>query len=211
MKRTIIFLLVIIGLQANCQVINDINLSSGISISKIDWNVLDNILYDKAILGYSTGFAIGYLEHNYWEINSKIGFYQIGGKEKTEYADLYGNKYGSSTTRFYFNYFNFNTTFKVKYRINKFEPYLCIGPRIDWLASSTMSYKSSDSDSDSGSDFKDFNYGLDCKGGVLFFADERFFLSGNIGYSMSFMDISDYVRSKGNIIIEVGLGYKLKK
>ena len=207
MKRPIIFLLVIIGLRANCQVINDINLSSGISISKIDWRILDNNLYNKTILGYSTSFTVGYLEHSYWEINSKIGCYQIGGKEKMEYTDISGNNLGSSTTRFYFNYFNFNTTFKVKYRINKFEPYLCIGPRIDLLASSTVSYKSLDS----RSDFKDFNYGLDIKGGASFFADERFFLSGNIGYSKSFMDISDYVKPKGNIIIEVGLGYKLKK
>lgn len=203
-KRAIIVLLAIIGLQANCQVINDINLSSGISISKIDWS---DKMYDKAIIGYSTSFVVGYLEHNYWEINSKIGFYQIGGKDKIDFTDESGNIISKATSRFYFNYFNFNTTFKVKYRFDKFEPYLCFGPRIDWLASSTMSYKSSGS----GYDFKDFNYGLDCKGGVLFFADDRFFLSGNIGYSKSFMDIADYVKPKGNIIIEVGLGYKLKK
>jgi len=200
MKRAIIFLLVIIGLQANCQIINDINLSSGISISKIDWN---DKIYNKAILGYSTSFTVGYLEHDYWEINSKIGFYQIGGKDKIDFADESGNIIGNGTSRFYFNYFNFNTTFKVKYRINKIEPYFCFGPRIDWLSSSTYSSNLNS--------FKDFNYGLDIKGGVSFFADERFFLSGNIGYSKSFMDISDYVKPKGNIIIEVGLGYKLKK
>ena len=204
MKRAIIFLLVIIGLQANCQVINDINLSSGISISKTDWS---DKMYNKAIIGYSTSFVVGYLEHNCWEINSKIGFYQIGGKEKIDFADESGNIIDKGTARFYFNYFNFNTTFKVKYRFDKFEPYLCFGPRIDWLASSTYSsiYLSNHKS------FKDFNYGLDIKGGTAFFADERFFLSGNIGYSKSFMDISDYVKPKGNIIIEVGLGYKLKK
>jgi hypothetical protein len=93
-----------------------------------------------------------------------------------------------------------NTTLKAKYQIANFLPFIYIGPRIDFLLSSTQS----------SNNYKDFNYGFDCGIGLTYNLIDNLFLISDFGFGFRVNEIANYVKPSGNILIDFGLGYKFK-
>ncbi len=204
-KSSILLIFIILVFRLDGQVINNINLFSGISFSKITWNTNGLTLYERPIIGYSTGLKIGYLEHNYWTCNTKIRFYQLGGSDKVTLVDANGNNIEDITTRFYFNELGINATIQVKYPINKFIPFIYLGPRLDFLLSSSQSFK----------DIEKNNYGLDFGIGLSYHLTDKVFLTSDIGYSLLIRKIVNKtnctLNPDINMLIEVGIGCNFLK
>lgn len=200
MKKLVFLGFILFTFKANSQIINNVYLSSGISVSSIDLNTIGITQYDKSLVGFTSNVRADYLGQSHWSLHSKFGFTQIGGRDKTTWVDASGYKIEDVTSRYYFNYLNFSTAFKYKCSWGKFDPFMLIGPRIDYLLSSTVSSKS----------YEDFNVGGDMGCGLAWHVDDHLMLLLNLEYGIRFNDIMDGIKPNGSTSIEIGLGYKIK-
>ncbi|MEI7504495.1 MAG: outer membrane beta-barrel protein [Paludibacter sp.] len=149
-KVFLVFLLFLIFQNMKGQK-NEIGQETGISISSVDWTSSNTESYSKKIFGLTSGFKIGYLNHKYWNLNSGLYYAQRGGCEQVKLIDINGIPQGEETSRFEFNYLTINTTFNTKYQTKVVNPCIFVGPRFDFLISSTITSK----------EFNKINYGVD--------------------------------------------------
>ncbi len=204
MKKIIIIVVFIItSAEIESQIIHSIYQRTGISISQIDWNVINDDIYTQAVTGIVTGFGVAFLNNKYWNLNSQIMILQVGGKDKILLRDEYGNTIDEQTSRLYFNYLTLNTTIRVKFPLVFLVPSIKVGPRIDYLMWSDISYDN----------FKKYNYGLDV--GILISKalNEKLDLGLETTYNLQLNKIAKtenlIVKSDEIFAITLGLEYNL--
>jgi hypothetical protein len=179
MKKIIICILIICAFhQIKSQIINEIKQVSGLCISKIDWSNKGTTqrFFDAKNIGIMTEIEISYLKHKYWIINTGFNYTQRGGSKKYEIKSIDNpdGGIGQDVYRFYFNYLSLKTTFRLKYPLGILIPSFYIGPRIDYLVSSSDSYK----------EFNKVNYGFDT--GIELFVSINDYFSTGVGYIYSY-------------------------
>lgn len=200
----LLFSLIFSYANMESQIINSIKISSGISISKIDYQVnVGGNLFKNTLIGISTGFEISYLEHQYWRLNSRIGYIERGGSDKFDLVDINDNKIGEEKVNFLFNYLAFNTTWEFRYKTKMVVPIIFIGPRLDYLVDA----------SNNSQGLKKFNYGFDLGLGLDKTIFEKLVLSIDFIVSHQMNKIAKSpnlnISPKSDYLINLGLEYKL--
>ena len=150
-KIIIVIVFMVCFTETKSQIVCGIYQKTGVTISQIDWNVMNLDIYTKTVLGITSGIGLTFLNNKYWNLNFQLMILQVGGKEKVDLLDIYRNKIGEQITRFYFNYLTLNTTFRVRLPLDFLVPSIELGPRIDYLVWSDIDYD----------DYKKYNYGFD--------------------------------------------------
>jgi hypothetical protein len=130
--RVLLFSLILLETTINGQTMY---LKIGPSFSKLIWNtsVFYNGAFDQSIIGIDAIVGINYLKFKYFNLSSEAGYVQKGGS-KTTLSHVIGDGVSRNTIRL--NFFTLNTTFNLKIPIKELiEPYIFVGPRIDYLFS----------------------------------------------------------------------------
>lgn len=204
MKKIILICIILIfSIKVKSQIIESIYQRSGITISKIDWNVLNSDVYTQSVSGLTTGFGISYLQKKYWNLDNQLIVFPIGGKDRVDLVDANGNKIEEQISRFFFNYLSFNTTIQIHYPFDFMIPSLKIGPRIDYLLWSNLS-----------SDiYEKFNYGFDIGAAINKTLNNKLILGFEIIHNLHLNKIAKTdnlsIESKNGTSIIMGIGYKL--
>jgi len=134
-KIALILLISVVTLTLNCQIINIINVESGISVSRQDF------IYNSSMAGFSEYAGIEYWENHvyngiYMNLNSNLGIIRKGGQFKDPNASLMFSNLDYTQEKLLLNYFSINTTADFKYPLpNKLIPFLGIGPFFGLLLS----------------------------------------------------------------------------
>ena len=132
--------------------IKSIKVSNGITVSKINHTLsYDWKIFEESFTGFSTGLEANFYENSFMSINSKLSYFEIGGTSVNYATDEYNNVIDEFEMIEVFNYISLNSTIKIKYNSDNIEPYISIGPRIDYLFDATWY----------NNDFNKFNYGFD--------------------------------------------------
>jgi hypothetical protein len=115
----------------------------GPSLSKVTWtssiadlNYAGTKVDTKSIIGFNAITGVNYLSFKYFYLSSGIGLIQKGSSETA--ITLNNEDYHRDTSQGtnILNYFTLNTTFNIKILIKQIlEPYIFVGPKIDYLFS----------------------------------------------------------------------------
>jgi len=154
---------------------------TGLSVSKTDWSA-GYYGYNDNLVSISSGFEVNYFEHKLWRINSRIGYVERGG--------MYKDKY-STKSYFFMNYATINTTLAFKIHTKNLDPYFSVGPRFDYLLSSSC-YSSL-----TYYHFNKINYGFDLGLGADKSITDKFLIGLDITYSHQINDIINNLDNKG--------------
>ena len=131
--RLSLFLLLIIVSSVNGQTLF---LKLGPSFSKLTSEATPGacpVTDENTIIGINAIVSIDYLNFKYFNLSSGTGLIQEGGKEEIV---TYGSPYQTYNISVKLNFLTVNTTIKLKIPIKEiFEPYINIGPRVDYLFS----------------------------------------------------------------------------
>jgi hypothetical protein len=140
-KLTLILIIVVFTLKVNCQIINIVNVQTGISVSKQDF------IYINSMVGFSEYAGIEYWENHVYDgiimnLNSNLGIIRKGGLFKDPDASLMFSNLDYTEERLLLNYFSINTTADFKYPLpNNLIPFLGIGPFFEILVSHNNLYR----------------------------------------------------------------------
>jgi len=133
--RILLFSLILIGTTINGQTIY---IKIGPSFSKLIWNnsIVHDQVFDKSIVGFNATAGINYLKFKYFNLSSGVGYIQKGGSKATMGCVSSGNNYEIARNTIRLNFLTINTDFNLKIPIKELiEPYIFVGPRIDYLFS----------------------------------------------------------------------------
>jgi len=196
-----------------------ITIKAGTSFSKLEWK-LDKINldppYKETLIGLSIFAGIDYLNKKYYNLSSSIGYIQRGGRGEIPLTNSQGNLTDSTiTSKPGLNYFSFNTIIELKYPIKKnFIPFLCIGPRLDFLTSYSDHFDSIDDINE----LNNISYGLLIGGGIKY-EFTKFQIGLRCDYYLDFDKVADWPQGTGvsggeittnTITTEVSFAYRLK-
>lgn len=209
MKTTALILLFIaIALLSIGQ---NINVQGGLSFSKMDYDIkgLDEKLYDKQITGYSFLVGTDYFETKYFNLSSNIGVLRKGGQDEIMFSNENGDDLGYRTVETTLDYITINTTIDLTYGLEHLgDPFVGIGPRLDYLINYSDTFK----DLDESGDLNKYNIGLNvCVGYKYEISKIMFGLRAD--FYTNFMKIAEW--DNGSIddqtyTITITIGYKLK-
>jgi outer membrane protein W len=134
MNRTLLILFIILFniALASGQVVA---LKAGPVVSRLDCHIPE--LHDTELNKGYTGFAaiagIDYLIHRYWCVSTDLGYISSGGKGHTLVHSAEGDADLKIKTNL--DFITFNTLIHLQYKFaNHIEPFIGIGPRLDYLA-----------------------------------------------------------------------------
>ncbi len=200
-KLSIIVLIACCSYTAKSQFIHSIEYKAGISVSAINWEVRNTRIFPDDYIGFTTGINVKYLNHNYWNISTQLGYTQIGGSEIVQYATVTGESLEEGKVGNRMDYINLNTLLEVKYTFKKFTPSFKFGPHVDYLASAN-SY---------ADNFNRFNYGIDLGGGINYAINTNIYISAEYNYYWFYDKIKTSaleVSITKNASLLIGIGYK---
>lgn len=152
----------------------------------------------------------------YLNLSSNIGIVRKGGKGEFQFTNENGELIGRSVTvRPTLDYLSFNTSFDLKYGVKeKFFPFLGVGPRLDYLLSSSEQF---DGLVELG-ELNDISAGLIFKGGLKYgFSSFQIGLCAD--YYLDLTQVADWsIESTGvsgevsvsTFAINLLIGYRLK-
>ncbi len=152
-----------------------INLQTGVSVSKLDWQagILDENMFNRPLVRPTILVGLDYFDHTYFNLSSNMGIIQKGGKGEIKLVNELGVDKGTSTITEIFNYYTFNTAIEFKYPIQKkIFPFISIGARADVIFGNHSSFdfdKKNISVYDRDDfDKNRFNYGVNLGGGIKY-------------------------------------------
>lgn len=127
MKKYIyLFFLLLVAVTTNAQVIK---FSNGVSLSSMPSSQSD--MLSRYIAKYYVSVGYDYFEHKHFYLSSEIGYTSLGSRGNNTFINLTPVKISES-----WNYLHINTTFRLKYSLNKTHFYVGCGPKLDILTSS---------------------------------------------------------------------------
>ena len=160
--RLSFFLLLIIVSSVNGQTLS---LKLGPSFSKLTSKATPGscvVTHENTIIGFNAIASVGYLNFKYFNFNSGIGIIQGGGKEEIA---TYISPYQKDNISVKLNFLTINTSIKLKIPIKEiFEPYINVGPRVDYL----LSYSHASDLFNTNPDLNKILYGALVGGGIIF-------------------------------------------
>jgi len=213
MRRiTLLIIVIFVSLTSFGQTLK---IQAGPSFSSLDCNA-DGISmspYNKTIIGYSFFVGLDYFNTKYFNLSSNLGTLRKGGKHTIMLMSVVG----PSVERSYnaqLDYLSVNTLIDLKYPItDKITPYICFGPRLDYLVSFSDEYYFLTANDD----LNGLNYGV-VLGGGLKYDWSRFQIGIHADYYLNFNNIADWsletsyysgTVSDNTFTINLSLGYKL--
>ncbi len=126
--------------MAISQVFNSLGFQSGPAYSMQSWNMKHS--GEKLERGYRTGFygagTVDFLNSDYFNITSDIGYCEKGFSEKVEFQSA--SSLITYEDKMLVSYWFLNNSFKVKYKIKKWLPFAQLGFLVDYLTSYEMNY-----------------------------------------------------------------------
>ena len=129
----IIFIFLLVSAESREQTIY---LKFGPSFSKISTEATpgaSQVTSEKGLIGFNAIAGVSYLNFKYFNLSSGMGFIQGGGEEELV---TYTSPYQVMKYTARLNFLTVNTTFNLKIPVYDFmEPYICAGPRLDYLFS----------------------------------------------------------------------------
>ncbi len=140
-KLAIIIVIAAISLKMNCQIINMVNVETGISVSRQDF------IYNSSMVGYSEYAGVEYLDLKIYRdihmnLNSNIGIIRKGGQFKNPEDAIMYSDLDFTDEKLRLNYFSINTTADFKYPLrNNFTPFIGLGPFFEMLISHSDLYR----------------------------------------------------------------------
>ena len=165
-------------------------LKFGPSFSKLTWSETTNNTKpdEKGIIGFNVIGGVNYLNFKYFNLSSGIGFIRKGG---IEHWFISGNDPTYRTDTAKLNFLTINTTFNLKVPIIKIiEPFIFVGPRLDYL----FSYSENEvfiKDYDDAKKLNKVIYGILLGGGINFRV-KRFQLGIDFDYYLNINKLIDY-------------------
>jgi hypothetical protein len=191
-----------------------INIQAGTSLSKLDWVMDETNYFNNTLIGYSAFAGIDYMDSRYFNLSSNLGYVRKGGRDKIIYINLYGVETGTDYMNASLDYLSFNTAVDVKVPINNIVPYLCFGPRIDFLIMHHRLYNGID---DMGG-LNSVSYGLLFGGGIKydmptiqFGIKAEYYLNFNKVAEWSPQNNLNYDIKDNTLLLSVTIGFKLAK
>jgi hypothetical protein len=125
----------LINSVAFSQVFNSFGFHSGPAFATQTWHWKPT--GEKAERGYRTGFygagTIDFLNSDIFNITSDIGYCEKGFSEKMEFQS--GSSAITYEDKMLVSFWFLNNSFKMKYKIKKWIPFVQMGIRVDWLTS----------------------------------------------------------------------------
>ena len=195
--KTLLLLLLLIFLGTSVYG-QTIYLKIGPSFSKLTWNntMIDENPFQKGIVGYDAIVGINYLNFKYFNISSNLGFIQKGGNQTVTYTDDLGDSIGTGEEIERLNFITINTTINFKILIKDFvEPYIFVGPRLDYLLSYKENIVFLEQFDDVGK-LNKFIYGLSLGCGITFNV-KKFRLGAAFDYYLNFIKQVNYESATG--------------
>ncbi len=192
-----------------------IKIQGGISSSTIDWGYFDPS-YENSLLGYSVFAGIDYLDKQYFNLSSNVGFVRKGGKVEVLIVDDFGEYNGEiKTEKPTLDYLSLNTLFELKYNIKEIiSPFISFGPRFDYLVKNSLFFDNLEENIE----LKSLSIGMLLGGGIKHDLS-KFQLGIRCDYYLNFNNIADWKVWTSNgtreitnntITVNLTIGYKLK-
>jgi len=106
--------------------------------SHLSWtnSMIEENTLSRGITGFNLLIGLKYLNLNFFNLNSSLGFIQKGGSGQATLTNELGDSIGTITQKEKLNYLTINTMVNLKFQFLKIlEPYIFAGPRLDYLIS----------------------------------------------------------------------------
>ncbi len=183
---TILFVLVFLcGGFMQAQLVKSISLNSGMvwSTQKFDYKDINYDLPNEYLTGFHIGFAVEFLQHEYFSILTEIGYTQKGFKLEVDITtpDFPEGGLGTKVLKYRFSYVYLSPMFKVRKEFGGFIPYVFIGPRLDYL----LEHPTDEFSEESAKYFNDFIFGMTYGLGLEY-------LFGSFGVGLIFQNQYDF-------------------
>lgn len=211
-------LLLIIAIFPLTAISQTIQLQSGLSVSKLNWQINNSsqILFNDYYTGVTFFAGLNYLEKEYFNLSSNIGLIKKGGSMTSNIYDQNGLAMGQKTEEAFLNYISVNTSAEFQLPIKALVfPFISVGPRIDFLTNYNAPVN----------DLSNINALNKVSTGLLLGAGLRFDISNfQVGlrsdYYLNFNDIASWPTSSNNVggkvtdntfTVNISLGYHLNR
>jgi len=133
-------LLILFGISSNSQIINNLGVRFGVSISELVWSGINepsmpnlrSVIPEGKIIGLYNCFEFETMNRKYYDLGFSVGYYQKGSGSK--------RSSGLIATKCNLDYLTFDMKFKVKYIHKQVELNLSIGPRLDYLVQNCITF-----------------------------------------------------------------------
>jgi len=194
-----------------------LKIQTGTSLSKLDWqiNTIGFEYLNETLVGFSIFGGIEYLNKDYFNLSTNIGYLVKGGKDEYDFVNLTSEILMRKEKKVKLNYITLNTLLDFKYPINdKIIPFVSIGPRIDYL----LSYSDVLDKLDEINELDKLSFGLSVGAGVRYqLSKVRFGIRTD--YYVNFNEIAEWPSQSGNLggkisdktlLINLSIGYVLK-
>ena len=187
MKKIAILTLLIVSFilqKTNAQILRDVGIKTGISISKQNWtyNSIDKVLKKDYRIGLNIALNFEWFNNDYVTLITDIGYIQKGFKEEIMMTTVDNPESGPlKTFDTRFDYMYFSPQLKIRKEFNDFIPYVFAGPRIDYQ----LFYKSDFELSVIEKDFEKIIFGLNYGLGIAYRIK-------GIGISLEFTNFYDF-------------------
>jgi len=137
MKIKLVILLIVISSSLSySQILNSIGFKSGVSLSNHNWNdtFWDPYFNFTPIPSFYGVISAEFVNKEHWNIMTDLGIYQSGSKvDFNPYSfSYYPLEEIPGNFKFTFGFITFSPVIKLKTQINRFTPYVLIGPRVDY-------------------------------------------------------------------------------
>ncbi len=180
-----------------------INLQTGVSVSKLDWEVGNqDKIFNNSLVHPTILVGLDYFDHTYFNLSSNMGMIQKGGKDEIKFTNAQGTYEGTGTITQILSYYTFNTGIEFKYPIQKkIFPFISIGARADVMFGNYSNFDSGNKNINiyyrNNFDKNYFNYGVNLGGGIKYHFS-KLQLGLRSDYYFSFRNITDRPK-KGNV------------
>lgn len=197
-----LFIVSFISQEINAQILRDIGIKTGTSISKQNWTY--NSINVEQNKDYRTGlnFALNleWFNNDYVTLMTDIGYIQKGTKEEIMSTTIDNPESKSSKTfDTRFDYLYFSPQLKIRKEFNKLTPYVFVGPRIDYYLSSKSDFDLSVVEKY----FKEIMFGLNYGIGIAYRIK-------GIGLSLEFTNFYDFTDIMNTQPTQNNAGLKIK-
>lgn len=204
----LVVLLFMFVATANAQMVR---IDGGVAFSKLKTKGLDgNQILDKSVKPFQMSLGLEYLEREYFNLSSSVGYLRAGGRSDIPVVSSIGQQ--MVDYKCFIDYLTVNTLFNIKRSVRRETYYVGIGPRLDFKldAKETEVY---------GVHYANGNkpvvFGLKCEAGFWYDLDDHFCLGANVGYLPSFTKTwtspvnPDVTMATRSFTLGVSLGYRL--
>ncbi|GEM_PF-2037127 len=166
MKKTVFLLLLIVLFvfrETNAQILRDIGIKTGISISNQNWThkSIERTQKKDYRIGLNFALNLEWFNNNYFTMITDIGYIQKGFNEDVTITSIDNPESGYlKTFKTEFDYLYFSPQLKIRKEFNKITPYAFVGPRIDYQSTYKSDFNLSSIENDFEKIIFGLNYGL---------------------------------------------------